>query len=34
VKITLKHLPGIKTDGDNSSRGETDIQVEFPVVIQ
>jgi hypothetical protein len=34
VKITLKHLPGIKTGGNNFSIGETDIEVEFPVLIE
>ena len=34
VKITLKHKPGVKAAGDLVSKGETDIEVSFPVVIQ
>ncbi|MEJ8816649.1 hypothetical protein [Lacibacter sp. H407] len=34
VKITLKHKPGVKALGDLISKGETDVEVTFPVVIQ
>lgn len=34
VKITLKHKPGVKAAGDLVSKGETDVEVSFPVVIQ
>lgn len=34
LKITLKHKPGIKAAGDLVSKGETDIEVIFPVTIQ
>ncbi len=31
MKITLKHKPGTKAAGDPVSKGETDVEVEFPV---
>lgn len=31
IKITLKHKPGTKSAGDTVSKGETDVEVEFPV---
>ena len=34
LKITLKHKPGIKAAGDLVTKGETDIEVTFPVRIQ
>ena len=34
VKITLKHKPGSKGDNDLVTKGETDIQVEFPVKVE
>lgn len=34
VKITLKHKPGVKAAGDLVTKGETDIEISFPVVIQ
>jgi hypothetical protein len=34
VRITLKHKPGIKGSSDEISKGETDIDVRFPIVIQ
>jgi hypothetical protein len=34
VKITLKHKPGTKAGGDPVSKGETDVEVTFPVRIQ
>jgi hypothetical protein len=34
VKITLKHKPGNKAAGDLVSKGETDIDISFPVLIQ
>jgi hypothetical protein len=33
VKITLKHKPGTKAENDPVTKGETDIEVEFPVRI-
>lgn len=34
MKITLKHKPGVKASGDPVTKGETDIEVVFPVKIQ
>jgi hypothetical protein len=34
MKITLKHKPGAKAGGDPVTKGETDIEVVFPVKIQ
>lgn len=34
MKITLKHKPGIKTANDDISIGETDVEVNFPAVVQ
>jgi hypothetical protein len=34
MKITLKHKPGTKAAGDPVTKGETDIEVVFPVKIQ
>ena len=34
VRITLKHKPGSKGDNDSVEKGETDIQVEFPVIVE
>jgi hypothetical protein len=34
MKITLKHKPGQKASGDPVTKGETDIEVVFPVKIQ
>lgn len=34
VRITLKHKPGFKTSNDSIDVGETDIEIEFPVIIQ
>lgn len=34
LKITLKHKPGIKAAGDLVTKGETDIEIIFPVTIQ
>jgi hypothetical protein len=31
MKITLKHKPGAKSSGDPVSKGETDVEVDFPV---
>jgi hypothetical protein len=31
MRITLKHKPGTKAAGDPVSKGETDVEVEFPV---
>jgi hypothetical protein len=34
VKITLKHKPGQKAANDPVSKGETDVEVVFPVVVR
>jgi hypothetical protein len=34
LKITLKHKPGQKAAGDLITKGETDVEVTFPVSIQ
>ncbi|MDJ1503803.1 hypothetical protein [Xanthocytophaga agilis] len=34
LKITLKHKPGEKAAGDTITKGETDVEVVFPVKIQ
>ena len=34
LKITLKHKPGVKAAGDLVTKGETDVEVDMPVVIQ
>ena len=34
VRITLKHKPGIKGNNDPVTKGETDIEVEFPVKVE
>ena len=34
VRITLKHKPGSKRDNDSVTEGETDIEVEFPVIVE
>lgn len=34
LKITLKHKPGVKASGDAVTKGETDVEVDFPVSIQ
>jgi hypothetical protein len=34
VKITLKHKPGQKAANDPVTKGETDVEVVFPVVIR
>lgn len=34
LKLTLKHKPGIKAAGDPVSKGETDVEISFPVSIQ
>ena len=34
LKITLKHKPGVKAANDTVTKGETDVEVDFPVTIQ
>jgi hypothetical protein len=34
LRVVLKHLVGIKTANSTVSSGETDVDVEFPVVVQ
>ena len=34
VRITLKHKPGSKGDNDPVTKGETDIEVNFPVIVE
>lgn len=34
IKITLKHKPGVKAAGDAVTKGETDVEVTFPLKIQ
>lgn len=34
LKITLKHKPGVKAANDAVTKGETDVEVDFPVTIQ
>lgn len=34
LKITLKHKPGVKAAGDAVTKGETDVEVDFPVSVQ
>lgn len=34
IKITLKHKPGQKAAGDPVTKGETDVEVTFPVRVQ
>ncbi len=34
IKVTLKHKPGAKAANDPVSKGETDIEVSFPLTIQ
>lgn len=34
IVITLKHKPGVKAAGDAVTKGETDVQVTFPLKIQ
>lgn len=34
MRITLKHKPGAKAAGDPVTKGETDIEVDFPVTVR
>ena len=34
LSIILKHKPGIKASGDLVSKGETDVEVDFPLEVQ
>lgn len=34
LKVILKHKPGQKAAGDTKAKGETDIEVDFPIIIQ
>lgn len=33
LTIILKHKPGTKAAGDNAAKGETDIEVNFPLIV-
>ncbi|MFD2514172.1 hypothetical protein ACFSRY_09865 [Pontibacter locisalis] len=34
MKVTLKHQPGLKGNTSDITKGETDVEADFPVVIQ
>jgi hypothetical protein len=34
LTITLKHKPGIKASGDLVTKGDTDVSIDFPLVVQ
>lgn len=34
IRITLKHKPGFKSSNDGVEVGETDVEIDFPVVIE
>lgn len=34
LRVTLKHQPNLKGSSSDITKGETDVQVDFPVVIQ
>jgi len=34
VNVTLKHKPGVKAANDPITKGETDISIDFKLIIQ